>query len=134
MNTLPGIVRAAGAGGRPDHQRRGAGDGENHDGQQHVVPHRRRARAAGYGGGAQVWATENFAMGGSFGIDEIMLAWSDPSHMIPAVHPAYCNVGAGVAKSATGEWRFGGMRSPYSPDPGKYASNSTAVGDGRSLQ
>jgi LysM repeat protein len=41
-------------------------------------------------------------VGGSFGIDEIMLAWSDPTHMIPAVNPAYCNIGAGVAKAANG--------------------------------
>jgi LysM repeat protein len=68
----------------------------------HIGDVRGRLQAAGYGGGAQVWATENFAVGGSFGIDEIMLAWSDPTHMIPAVNPAYCNVGAGVAKSDSG--------------------------------
>ncbi len=69
----------------------------------HLGDVRGRLQAAGYGGGAQVWATENFAVGGSFGIDEIMLAWSDPTHMIPAVNPAYCNVGAGVAKSNNGQ-------------------------------
>jgi LysM repeat protein len=69
----------------------------------HIGDVRGRLQAAGYGGGAQVWATENFAVGGSFGIDEIMLAWSDPSHMIPAVNPAYCNIGAGVAKAANGQ-------------------------------
>ena len=68
----------------------------------HIGDVRGRLQAAGYGGGAQVWATENFAVGGSFGIDEIMLAWSDPSHMIPAVNPAYCNIGAGVAEAANG--------------------------------
>lgn len=68
----------------------------------HLGDVRGRLQAAGYGGGAQVWATENFAVGTSFGIDEIMLAWSDPTHMIPAVNPAYCNIGAGVAKSASG--------------------------------
>ncbi len=31
-----------------------------------------------------------------------MLVWCDASHMIPAVNPAYCNVGAGVAKAANG--------------------------------
>lgn len=68
----------------------------------HIGDVRGRLQAAGYGGGNQVWATENFAVGNSFGIDEIMLAWSDPTHMIPAVNPAYCNVGAGVAKAANG--------------------------------
>jgi LysM repeat protein len=60
-----------------------------------------RLAAAGYGGGATVWATENFAVG-NLSIDEIMVIWSDASHMIPAVNPAYCNIGAGVAKAANG--------------------------------
>lgn len=61
-----------------------------------------RLAAAGYGGGMKVWATENFAVGGNMALDEIMVVWSDASHMIPAVNPAYCNIGAGVAKSASG--------------------------------
>lgn len=60
-----------------------------------------RLAAAGYGGGATVWATENFAVG-TLSIDEIMVIWSDPSHMIPAVNPAYCHVGAGVAQASNG--------------------------------
>jgi LysM repeat protein len=60
-----------------------------------------RLAAAGYGGGAKVWATENFAVG-NLSIDQIIIAWSDASHMIPAVNPAYCHVGAGVADSANG--------------------------------
>ncbi len=61
-----------------------------------------RLSSSGYGGGATVWGTENFAMGHSMSIDEIMLVWADPAHQIPAVNPAYCNVGAGIAKSASG--------------------------------
>ena len=68
----------------------------------HIGDVRGRLAAAGYGGGATVWATENFAVGTSYSIDEIMQVWSDASHMIPAVNPAYCNVGAGIAKSANG--------------------------------
>jgi LysM repeat protein len=64
----------------------------------HIGDVRGRLAAAGYGGGATVWATENFAVsGGGMGIDEIMAAWADPDHMRPAVEPSYCNVGAGVA-------------------------------------
>jgi len=61
-----------------------------------------RLAAAGYGGGGTVFGTENFAVGYTFGIDEIMVAWSDASHMIPAVKAAYCNIGAGVAKANNG--------------------------------
>lgn len=60
-----------------------------------------RLAASGYGGGVKVFGTENFAVG-NMSIDEIMVVWSDASHMIPAVNPAYCNVGAGVAKAPNG--------------------------------
>ena len=86
-----------------------------------------RLAAAGYGGGSTVWATENFAVG-NLSIDQIMVIWSDASHMIPAVNPAYCNIGAGVAKASNGRNYYvlqaaytsakscGEYRSPYS-DP-----------------
>ncbi|MBN2147423.1 MAG: LysM peptidoglycan-binding domain-containing protein [Anaerolineales bacterium] len=67
----------------------------------HIGNVRGRIAAAGYGGGAEVWATENFAVG-YLSIDEIMLVWSDPDHMRPATNPAYCHVGAGVAQAANG--------------------------------
>ena len=69
----------------------------------HIGDVRGRISAAGYGSGGTVWATENFAVsGGGMGIDEIMAAWADPDHMRPAVTPAYCHVGAGVAQAANG--------------------------------
>ncbi len=64
----------------------------------HIGNVRGRIAAAGYGNGGTVWATENFAVSsGNMGIDEIMSIWADPDHMLPAVEPAYCNIGAGVA-------------------------------------
>jgi LysM repeat protein len=68
----------------------------------HIGDVRGRIAAAGYGGGATVWATENFAVGTTMGIDQIMLAWADPDHMRPVTNPAYCHVGAGVAAAANG--------------------------------
>lgn len=69
----------------------------------HIGDVRGRLAAAGYGNGATVWATENFAVGGGgLGIDQIMAAWADPDHMRPAVTPAYCHVGAGVAQASNG--------------------------------
>ena len=67
----------------------------------HIGDVRGRLATAGYGGGATVWATENFAVG-YMAIDEIMQVWADPDHMRPAVIPAYCHVGAGVAQAADG--------------------------------
>jgi LysM repeat protein len=69
----------------------------------HIGDVRGRIAAAGYGGGATVWATENFAVSsGGMGIDEIMAVWADAEHMRPAVTPEYCNVGAGVAQASNG--------------------------------
>jgi LysM repeat protein len=69
----------------------------------HIGNVRGRLAAAGYGNGGTVWATENFAIGyGGMGIDEIMAVWADPDHMLPAVEPAYCNVGAGTAQTSDG--------------------------------
>ena len=69
----------------------------------HIGDVRGRIAAAGYGSGGTVWATENFAVGrAGTGIDEIMATWADPDHMRPAVTPAYCHVGAGVAQAANG--------------------------------
>jgi LysM repeat protein len=69
----------------------------------HIGNVRGRLAGAGYGSGATVWATENFAVhSNGMGIDEIMAVWADPDHMRPAVEAAYCNVGAGTATSADG--------------------------------
>ena len=69
----------------------------------HIGDVRGRLAAAGYGAGGTVWATENFAVSHSgMGIDEIMAVWADPDHMRPAVNPAYCHVGAGVAQTSDG--------------------------------
>jgi len=69
----------------------------------HIGDVRGRLAGAGYGGGATVWATENFAVSSNgMGIDEIMAVWADPDHMRPAVNAAYCNVGAGTAQTSDG--------------------------------
>jgi LysM repeat protein len=69
----------------------------------HIGDVRGRLAAAGYGNGATVWATENFAVSSNgMGVDEIMAVWADPDHMRPAVNPAYCNVGAGTAQTSDG--------------------------------
>jgi hypothetical protein len=76
-----------------------------------------RLASAGYGGGSKVWATENFAVG-NMSIDEIMLDGQMP-YMIPAVNPAYCNVGAGVADRP-----MGGLIIHRRPQAGKSWENT----------
>ena len=95
-----------------------------------------RLTASGYGGGAKVYGTENFALG-NMSIDEIMVVWSDASHMIPAVNPAYCNVGAGVAKSPNGMTYYV-LQAAYTSNKscGEYKSptGTTTNQDGTTLQ
>ena len=105
----------------------------------HIGDVRGRLAAAGYGGGATVWATENFAVGSGYSIDEIMLVWADASHMIPAVNPAYCNVGAGTAKSANGRTYYvlqaaytsGNSCGDYTPPAGDTTSPGGSTDLGR---
>jgi LysM repeat protein len=89
-----------------------------------------RLAAVGYGGGATVWATENFAVG-NLSIDEIMVIWSDASHMIPAVNPAYCNIGAGVAKASNGRYYYV-LQAAYTSAKscGDYVSPDSGTGSG----
>jgi LysM repeat protein len=88
----------------------------------HIGDVRGRIAAAGYGGGATVWATENFAVG-HMSIDEIMQVWADAEHMRPAVNPAYCHVGAGVARAADGRYYYV-LQAAYTSDQacGEYKS------------
>lgn len=92
-----------------------------------------RLTSAGFGGGSKVWATENFAVGHDATIDTIMLMWADDSHMIPAVNPAYCAVGAGTAKSPNGmtyyvlqaAYTAGKSCGEYKPSGGTSSGGST---------
>ena len=54
-----------------------------------------RVMAAGYGGGAIAWATENFAIG-PMTLERIREVWADEAHMIPVVGANYRDIGAGV--------------------------------------
>lgn len=67
----------------------------------HIGDVRGRVMAAGYGGGATAWATENFAVG-NFSLEDLAWIWSDAAHMIPMVNPAYQHIGAGIATAPDG--------------------------------
>lgn len=94
----------------------------------HIGDVRGRIAAAGYGGGGTVWATENFAVG-NMEIDEIMAVWADPDHMIPAVKPAYCHIGAGVASAGNGR-KYYVLQAAYTSDKacGSYVPGPGATG------
>jgi LysM repeat protein len=100
-----------------------------------------RISAAGYGGGATIFATENFAVGYNMTIDDIMSVWSDAMHMLPATTSYYCNVGAATAQSSNGMTYYilqaayvaGGTcdnSSSSSSSTGSTTSNTPSVGSG----
>jgi len=62
-----------------------------------------RALAAGYGEGAQVWVTENWARGpGLTTSDCVYVMWNDPAHMDNMLTTWHNEFGAGVALDAQG--------------------------------
>lgn len=57
----------------------------------------------GYGGGAKVFATENFAIG-PVSMDTIAQWWSDEAHQYPSANPSYVHIGAGVCPYGDRIW------------------------------
>ena len=95
----------------------------------HIGNVRGRLASAGYGAGGTVWGTENFAVGTDMGIDQIMAVWSDPDHMLPAVVPAYCNIGAGAAQTSDGRTYYI-LQAAYVGEKacGSYSTSSSSAG------
>ncbi len=102
----------------------------------HIGSVSERIQAAGYGDGAKVWATENFAIG-PMSIEEIQQVWADESHMLPVVNPAYTHIGAGVTAYNGRVWYIvhaayvSGKPNPIIPtsesQPGEPALTSTPL-------
>jgi LysM repeat protein len=62
-----------------------------------------RVAAAGYGGGATVFATENIACGYNRTVEQVVYQdWADATHMLPMTQANYVHVGAGVVESGDG--------------------------------
>ena len=56
-----------------------------------------RIAAAGYGGGATVFATENIACGITMTVEDVVYQyWADATHMMPMTDPKYTHIGGGV--------------------------------------
>jgi uncharacterized protein YkwD len=69
----------------------------------HIGDVSNRIQAYGYGGGAKVFATENFAIG-PVSIETIAEWWSDESHQYPSANPSYVHIGAGVYQYGDRIW------------------------------
>jgi LysM repeat protein len=65
-----------------------------------------RAIAAGYGGGATAWITENIYCGGH-SVSEVVTWWQgDALHLLPYKEAAYRSIGGGIATGANGQLYF----------------------------
>ena len=61
-----------------------------------------RARAAGYGGGATIFISENIAGGIGFDVGDVIIMWQgDDLHLNTMLGPNYTDIGAGVATDGT---------------------------------
>jgi len=83
-----------------------------------------RVAAAGYGGGAQVFATENFAIG-PVSIETIAEWWSDESHQYPSANPSYVHIGAGVFPYGDRIWYI--VHAAYTSGDAQYTPNPTQL-------
>jgi len=69
----------------------------------HLGDVRGRIQAAGFGGGATVFATENIACGSNTDASTIVYQiWGDEIHMMPVTGVYYTHIGAGVATDNEG--------------------------------
>ncbi len=68
----------------------------------HIGGARDRIAAAGFGGGATVFATENMACASSATISDIQGWWSDSVHMMPMTEARYTHIGAGAYTGSNG--------------------------------
>ncbi len=68
----------------------------------HIGGARDRIAAAGFGGGATVFATENMACAVSASISDIQQWWADSVHMMPMTEARYTHVGAGAYTGSNG--------------------------------
>lgn len=65
----------------------------------HIGGVKDRIASAGYGAGANIFATENIACGATMTTQKIIYEyWADPDHMIPMENGNYTHVGAAVAE------------------------------------
>lgn len=68
----------------------------------HIGGARERIAAAGFGGGATIFATENMACARSADLGWLQSVWSDEVHMWPMTEEKYTHVGAGVYTGSDG--------------------------------
>ena len=90
----------------------------------HLGGARERIAAAGFGGGATIFATENMACATSATIDWIRQVWADDQHMYPMVNASYTHIGAGTYTASSGITYYV-VHAAYVAGGGSYTSSSS---------
>ncbi len=93
----------------------------------HIGGARDRIAAAGFGGGAAVFATENMACAVSATISDIQQWWSDSVHMMPMNEARYTHVGAGAYTGSNGTTYYV-LHAAYVGEGGAASVASSAAG------
>lgn len=94
----------------------------------HLGGARERIAAAGFGGGATIFATENMACAASATIDWIRQVWSDDQHMYPMVNASYTHIGAGTYTASSGTTYYVVHAAYVAGGSGSYTSSTSSSG------
>jgi LysM repeat protein len=94
----------------------------------HLGGVRERIAAAGFGGGATIFATENMACATSATIDWIRTVWADEQHMYPMVNASYTHIGAGTYTASSGITYYVVHAAYMAGSPGGYTSSTSSSG------
>lgn len=90
----------------------------------HIGGARDRIAAAGFGGGATVFATENMACARSASISDIQSWWADSLHMMPMTESRYTHVGAAAYTGSNGTTYYVLHAAYYAGSAGSAGSSS----------
>jgi LysM repeat protein len=94
----------------------------------HLGGARERIAAAGFGGGATIFATENMACATSATIDWIRQVWADEQHMYPMVKASYTHIGAGTYTASSGVTYYVVHAAYVAGSSGSYTSSTSSSG------
>lgn len=92
----------------------------------HIGNARERIAAAGFGGGATIFATENMACAVSADINWLQSVWSDEVHMWPMTESRYTHVGAGAYTGSNGTTYYV-LHAAYVAGGGAYVEDEPGV-------
>lgn len=99
----------------------------------HLGGARERIAAAGFGGGATIFATENMACATSATVDWIRQVWADDVHMYPMVNASYTHIGAGTYTASSGTTYYVVHAAYIAGGSGSYTAATSSSGSSNTV-